>query len=881
MTALRLWLRRLLWGTLALGVLASTGLLVFLTWVWRELPPLDTLQNYQPALITQVWDRQGRLLTDYAAERREIVSLDEMPEYLVQAFLAAEDDQFYSHFGIQPMGILRAAMANLRAGGVRQGGSTITQQVARTFFLTQKRTMMRKIREILLALRLEANLSKDEILFMYLNQLYLGRGAYGVGAASQLYFNKRVGELDLAEAAVLAGLPPAPTAYAPHVAPERARRRQLYVLGRLEHLGWLPPEEIEAARAQPVKIVRWEAPFWNAPWAADSIRQWLIRRFGEDAVLRGGLQIYTTIDLELTRKADAALRKGLEDHDRRQGWRGPVTRHTQAAWPAWRAKAAADLARQLARRDRGDALAWVGPAEAADDVTDPVARYGAAVTAALDDTLEFAGLVTGFDRKREWAWIDFGLGVGHIPGHAMRWAREPDPTLTSIQAPVRTPWARLRTGDEVRIRRLRADAEWDEGVQRLHAAYKPPSADRPGAASLELFQLPEAQAALVAMLPQTGEIVAFIGGYDFSTSQFNRALDARRQPGSAFKPVVYALALERGMTPASVLVDTPIVYEDVEREFRWKPRNYEGKFYGKMTLTDALTYSRNVVTIQLVREFGIRAVQDMGRRLGIESALPPDLSMALGSGVLTPLELTRVYATLANQGRRPEPAMVREVWDASGRLIYRYAPPTTDAAALPFAPFAAAPPPQPREVPFGLRQPSEVSAPALDAFPEAISPAAAYQATFLMRSVVERGTGWRARTVGRPAAGKTGTTDDNIDSWFAGYTPELAVSVWVGYDQLRSLGRVETGSRAAAPIWADFVRAARLNSGLEDFPVPEGIVYRQIDIETGRPATPLSRRTLQMPFVEGRTPEDLDEERGEVGLGLGAREDFLHDIDDW
>lgn len=879
------WLRRLALAGLAAAVTGGLAVLAFLVWVWQDLPPLDTLKAYEPALVTKVWDRHGRLVADYALERREIVGLEEMPAHLVKAFLAAEDHDFYEHPGIQPLGIARAAWANLVAGGVVQGGSTITQQVARTFFLTHKRTVMRKVREILLSLRLERSLSKDEILFLYLNQIYLGRGAYGVSAAAKLYFGKPVAELTLAESAILAGLPPAPSSYAPHVAPRKARVRQQYVLRRLGELGWAPPADLAAAAAEAVAVRRWQAPFWNAPYAADAVRMWLIERFGEEAVLLGGLHVYTTLDLDHSRAGEAAVRAGLEAHDRRSGWRGPITQVTgREARAVWIAEAVQALDARLSELAAGSVMAWVGPT--ADD-DEPGARvvavtraWAAPVTAAIDERLEFPAVVTGFQRG-EWAWVDFGLGVARLPLEAMRWARRPDPQRMTIEDPVRRPEDRLRIGDVLQVGRWRLDPEAEPADVRKFQTIRdrPPAAQ--GALVVEPRQVPLAQAALVSMDPLTGEILAVIGGYEFARSQFNRALDARRQPGSAFKPIVYALAMEQGMTPATTILDTPIVYEDAEREFRWKPKNYEGKFYGRMTLTDALTFSRNVVTIQLVRQLGLRPVQDMARRLGVASRMPDDLSMALGSGVVTPLELTRAYATLAAGGRRADPFLVREVRDATGSVIYRYDPPAAGPAGFIFAPWDNAPPPVSRDVPFGLRRPAPVSAPTQAAFPEAVSPATAYQMTYLLRNVVERGTGWRARQTGRVAAGKTGTTDDNIDSWFVGYTPELAVGVWVGYDQLQTLGRNETGGRAAAPIWVDYVKAA-VPKGPVDFAVPPGIEFRRIDAETGAPATPISRRTLLMPFREGDEGIGSADEAGgeEAGGGLPAV-DFMNDPEAW
>lgn len=855
-----------------LGLIAG---IVLIALIEASLPPLDTLGNYEPALITRVYDRNGVLITEFAEERRRIVPLEAMPRHLLEAFLAAEDDNFYDHFGVEPLAILRAALANFLAGRTVQGASTITQQVARSFFLTQKRTITRKLREILLALKLERNLSKDEILFLYLNQIYLGRGAYGVAAAAEMYFGKELAQLTLAESAVLAGLPPAPSTYAPHVAPEKARARQMYVLGRLRRLGWIDAEAYAAAVSEPVAIYRWEAPFWRAPYVSEAVRTWLLERFDATTVMRGGLQVYTSIDLERTQAAAAAVRNGLIAHDRRQGYRGPVTHlATEAARAAWRTQAAAKLLDRLNTELRGGVIAYVGPATADARIPD---AYGKPATALIGMDMVFPGLVTGFHDARRVAWVDFGLGTAQLPEIGMVWARQPDPDVDTNTEIVRHPRERLRVGDVIELRRLRLNDDAPEWMREREQALRRDLGQDGAPLLAELWQEPEAQAALVSVLPQSGEIVAMVGGYDYASSQFNRALMAARQPGSAFKPIVYSLALDRGFTPASILIDTPLVYQDVEREYRWKPKNYEGKFYGPMTLTDALTHSRNVVTIQLARELGITAIQERARALGIASELPNDLSLALGSGVVTPVELVRPYATFANAGYRPEIVLVREVWDATGKPVYQYFPPVTREPALRFSPFVAAPPPAVGDVPFKLRAVEPVSAPELVAFPQVLSPETAYQMTYLLRNVVERGTGWRARVLGRPTAGKTGTTDDNIDSWFAGFTADLATVVWVGYDQLRSLGKYETGSRAAAPIWTEYMLAAQRGLPVRDFEVPPGIVMRRIDAEKGTLATPLSKKVLLMPFREGTEPGAS----GAQEPSLLDTSDWLHSPDDW
>ncbi len=875
---------QLLRWMIVLGAIGGAVGLSLAIWINSQLPPLDNLSAYEPALITQVYDRQGKLLTEFAAERRIIVPLDDMPDVLKNAFLAAEDHNFYDHFGIEPLGILRAAWKNLLAGRTVQGASTITQQVARSFFLTQARTYIRKIREIFLALKLERNLSKDEILFLYLNQIYLGRGAYGVGAAAQMYFGKAPADLTLAESAIIAGLPPAPTRYAPHVSPEKARLRQVYVLDRMLETGVIGRADHATALAEGVAVMRWNSPFWLSPYASEAIRGWLLERFPEDAVMRGGLKVYTTIDKDGTAAAEEAVRRGLEALDKRQGYRGPITTLASAEVPGRIAEIREELTARRIEHLSGGVIRWVAP----DDWTPPVHASAGPVTDGTMVNEPFPGVVTAIS-KDQYAWVDFGIGVGRLPAIGMLWARKLDPDVAAGAEIINHPRERLQVGDVIQVKRLTAEditasmmPQWvkDKALEKLAKIQ-----EMPGPLLLALEQRPRVQAALASILPDTGEILAVVGGYSYSDSQFNRALQALRQPGSAFKPIVYSLALDSGYTPASVLIETPVIYQDVEREYRWKPKNYEDKFFGPMTIVDALTHSRNLVTIQLVRRMGISRIIQRAQDLGIESALPSDLSMALGSGVVYPVEILRPYAAFANGGLRPELSLVREVWDATGTPVYQYFPPVTDAPAIPFAPFTLAPPPAPADVPFGLRSIDPVAAPELDGFPRVLSEETAYQMTYLLRNVVERGTGWRARALGRPTAGKTGTTDDNIDSWFVGYTSQVATSVWVGFDQLQPLGKYETGSRAAIPIWLEYMQAIHKGLPYRDFPGPEAIIYRNIDAKTGKLATPLSEKVLPaVPFREGTEP---DVQRARPSDPQNAADlffktdDFIHNTEDW
>jgi len=556
MARLKPWL----YGVGFVGLVCGVLLGAYLLWLYQQLPPLTNLSEYEPALITRVYDRHGALITEISEERRVIVPVERLPQHVIRAFLAAEDDNFYHHWGVEPLAILRAAWKNFVAGGVRQGASTITQQVAKTFFLTPERRLVRKIKELFLALRLERNFSKNEILFLYLNQIYFGRGAYGIGAAAEMYFDTHAWDLDVAEAAMLAGLPKAPSRYAPHVAPELARERQLYVLERMEQTGWLTAAEAQTWRAERTDIHRWESPFWQATYAAAAVRNWLLLRFDEETVKRGGLRVYTTFDLEALKAAEEAVRKGLRALDRRQGYRGPVTSLRGARAVTWQTERQVEFWTEMDHERHPTTMHTVPVSPTVRP--QPVTRY-------VPEDWDFPAMVTGFTKDGRDAWVDFGPGMGRVPVEAMRWAREPDPEVAAGVETVAAAADVLKLGDVIRVARVDLDEiEADEDRQamenRLEAAAAAPA--RPGTLPLQLEQIPEVEGALVSVIPETGEVIALVGGYDFRRSQFNRALQARRQPGSAFKPIVYAAALEHGYTPASILVDTPIVYEDLEAE---------------------------------------------------------------------------------------------------------------------------------------------------------------------------------------------------------------------------------------------------------------------------------------------------------------------------
>lgn len=717
--------------------------------LWRELtadlPPVDQLLTYRPPVVTRIFAEDGTLIGEFYVERRYVVPLESVPSHVRLAFLAAEDADFYSHPGIDPAGIARALLTNVLAKQVVQGGSTITQQVVKTLLLTPERSLERKVKEMILAFRLETKLSKDDILYLYLNQIYFGAGAYGIEAAARTFFDKGVEELTLAEAALLAGLPQRPSAYDPQRFPRRSHARKTYVLDRMRAEGFISEAQYTAASREEIAIQpRRPASYLAAPWYVEHVRRLLEDRYGGTAAAQLGLRVYTAVDLEMQRLAEEALQEGLRELDRRQGYRGPVRRLDPRKIDAF-------LAREAALRPRDDP------------------RPHAVVVAVRPGGLEVR---TAWER-------------GVLPAGGLVWGRS------------RLQPSAFAVGDVLVVRREPA----------------PPQ----GPARFALDQEPQVQGALVAIDPYTGQVKAMVGGYDFTRSQFNRVIQARRQPGSAIKPFIYAAAIDQGLTPTSVVLDAPISFPGGTRGRPWTPRNFGNRYYGPVPLRTALVRSLNTVTVRLVDQIGLDTTRDYLQRLGFSRPLPRNLSLALGSAEVSPLELTAAYGVFATLGKRFEPLFITAVTDRDGQPIE-----------------------------FSHSRPR---------FERVMSAATAYVVTSMLESVVERGTGQRAAAVGRPAAGKTGTTNDTHDAWFVGFTPDLIAGVWVGFDADRSLGEKETGGRAAAPIWASFMKQALDGRPVVDFPVPDGVAFAQVDPRSGRRAVPGGAARLEV-FVRGSEPRE-------------------------
>ncbi len=837
-------------GMLALAACAAIGAAAIYVILLRDLPDFRSLDDYRPPVVSEVFDRKGRLIGEFYTQKRRLVPIEQIPRHVQLAFVAAEDGAFFEHKGIDYISILRAAIANLREGGIAQGASTITQQMVKSLLLTPERTYKRKMREIILARRIEQQFTKDEILYLYLNQIYFGHAAWGIGQAARSYFGKEAPELSISEAALLAGLPQRPSAYDPKRNPEAAEARRRYVLGRMLEDGYIDQTAYETELAA-LPVLAPEPDRENVEvsrYFVEEVRRLLFERLDGDVVNNEGLRVETTLDVELQRVAHEAIQKGLVAHDHRSGYRGPIRQVAANEIEAEIEKLEAANAELLTLEpEPGEDEAGADPTPAAETAAGAVASAETAPGAG-DEAGETApplrleipfgepleGVVVAVDAEAQAARIAFAPGVeGSARLADVDWARTPDPTRRP--RPVKKITQIFAPGDVASFVRLpdedapaEADAETDE---------KP-------LARLDIWQVPQAEGALLSLENETGNVLAMIGGYDFGRSEFNRAVQAYRQPGSAFKPFIYGAALTRGYTPVSTVIDRPVVYTDPVTGFVWAPRNYGRKFYGPMTMRDALKKSINNATVHLFRDLGVRYVIDYARRFGIQAPLESDLSLALGSSSVTLLELTRAYAVYPRGGTRVVPRFIVRVTDRAGEEL------------LGDMPLGEVPPPvlQPLLAPGEERVESYPDSEILPTV-QLISPADAYLMSDLLRAVVLEGTGRRLRRIGRTIAGKTGTTNDYSDAWFMGFSPDVTTGVWVGQDDNTVLGWGETGGRAALPIWGEFMTVALAPYPRRDFEVPENIEFQRIDRVSGLLADSNTRDAYFQPFLQGTAPE--------------------------
>ncbi len=767
-------LRRLMISLAALFILGLAAVAAAYFYVAPQLPSVEVLRDVRFQVPLQVYTNSGQLLAEYGTKKRDPLKYEQIPKSVVNAFLAAEDDRFFEHPGVDYQGLLRAAGLLVVTGEKSQGGSTITMQVARNFFLSSEKTFLRKFNEILLSLKIEAELSKEQILALYLNQIYLGNRAYGVGSAAQVYYGRPLDQLNLAEIAMIAGLPKAPSRYNPIADPKRAQLRRDYVLNRMLKLGSITQAEHDKAIAEPVSAKLFQATIdLQAPYVGEMVRSYVYERYGEKAYT-DGYKVYVTIDARLQQAAQESLRQALLDYDRRHGYRGALSHINFTA-----ATAITEILDQI----------------------DPIPEVGNLKVAMVYKVKEHD--ITALRANGEQI---------QIPWQGLSWAARYNNSRSIGPAP-KVASDIVKSGDVIYVRES-APKQW------------------------ALAQIPEPGAAIVSINPHDGGILALSGGFDFFHTKFNRATQAKRQPGSSFKPFIYAAALEKGFTAASIINDAPVVFEDSGLESSWRPENYNGEIYGPTRLREALVNSRNLVSIRLLQAIGVGYAIDYATKFGFDPArLPRDLSLSLGTASVTPLELAAGYTVFANGGFRVTPYFIAKIVDGDGKTLFKAKP---AVACL------------------------ECSESGGSQAPRVVSQQVTYITSSMMQDVIRRGTGQRAMQLGRSdLAGKTGTTNDQRDAWFAGFNADVVTVSWVGLDDAKSLGYDETGGKAALPMWVDYMRVA-LRGRPEAAPAqPGGIVTVKIDPRTGLLADADQSDAIFEIFRSDNAPEnrapDIDE----------------------
>ncbi len=782
-------------GAIALIAFANVCAYVYLK---PALPDVDSLRDVKLQVPLRVYTRDGKLIAAIGEQRRIPVRYEQLPKRLIQAFLATEDDRFFRHHGVDWQGILRAAVANARAGGIRQGASTITMQVARDMFLTPRRDMKRKMSEIYISLLMESSFTKEEIFSLYVNKIFLGQRSYGVGAAAEVYFGKTLDQLTVAEMATLAGIPTAPSVVNPVANADAATVRRTHVLGRMLELNYITQAEYNEAKNSPMESrLHGSSIEADAPYVAEMVRNEMQAKYGDD-VYTAGYKVFTTIDSRLQAAATAALRTGLLEYDRRHGYRG--------------ATATVDLSK-------------LPTPEELDGQLDEFPVVGG-LRAAIVEKVE-AKSATIYVRD---------LGEVTLPWEKLSWARRQLPDEKTDKWPIQASDI-LTRGDVI------------------YTVGRTPE-------SVLFVQVPEAQSALVSVDPRDGAVVALVGGFDYFQSKYNRVTQARRQPGSGFKPFVYAAAFDKGYTPASIVLDAPIVIDETGTEQAWRPKEFENKFEGPVRLREALTFSRNLVSVRLMRALGGDYTRNYVTRFGFDkSQLPNDLTLALGTAELSPLQVAIGYSAFANGGYKVTSYTIDRIEDAAGMVLQQASPavacfecdrPSDGSATKGPASAAAGRASQLDEAPHDGK--TVISAKNLA--PQIIRPQIAYLLADMMKDVIRRGTGVRARSLNRDdIAGKTGTTNDAHDAWFNGFNADLVTTVWIGFDQDRSLGEGEQGGRTAIPAWTYYMHEALAGVPRHGVPVPDGIVTVRISPETGLLASADNPNGIMEKFIEGNLPK--------------------------
>ena len=759
-------IKRLFFYSLYFGLICGICILVYLYYLSQNLPSLDELVKPNYDLPTQIYDRDEQLITEFYTKRRVLIPIEKVPPVMIQALLAIEDNRFYHHIGIDPIRMVKALIIDIAQGRWAQGASTLTQQTAKMFLLSSDKKLVRKLKEILLALKIEWLFPKNQILELYLNKTYFGHGAYGIEAAARGYFSKSASDLTLPEAAMIAGLPQAPSRLSPTYSMENATERRNLVLKKMEESGYISTEERIRTSVTPIALnLDSNLDYNETAYYTEHIRKYLYDKFGKDRLYSGGLRVYTQMDLKMQILAQNALRRGLEEHDRRQGYRGPVKNLLQEV----------DEELKLYIYDEEEGWDFEKFKELDEDSKELAKElYSQKIQEVVKDNQfaingEVLGIVTKVERDT--TQVNLGEYKGSLLRSSMLWARPVNYDVVFHKERLEDFHDILKVGDAVKLKIQDYDQEHKEF-------------------SLVLTQDPIANGGMLVMNPKSGEVLAIAGGYDFRESEFNRAIQGKRQTGSAIKPIVYSAALDNSFTPSSMLDDTPLVSGE------YKPENYSKSFKGKVSLREALVHSKNVPTLRLAREMGTDKFIDRAHTLGISTEFPEDeLGIVIGQASITLKEMTVAYSTFANGGYLIEPVFISRIEDRYGKVIEEHEAP----------------------------EPNQV-----------ISEETAFLMTSLLEDVVRFGSGWRAQEIGRPSAGKTGTTNNYIDAWYIGYIPQLIAGVYIGFDKnQQTLGDIETGSRAAAPIWTDFMKQATAAMPILPFEQPDGINMVKINADSG------------------------------------------------
>lgn len=859
---------------LGLGFIAGVSGAVVFTYFNLDLPKIDKLQDYKPNLASQIYSKDGALLAELGLEKREIVDMKDVPARVIDAFLSAEDDKFFEHKGVDYFGLARAMFANFRAGRVVQGGSTITQQVAKSLLLTSERSVTRKVKDFILAQRIEEKLNKKEILYLYLNQVYLGGGYYGVKAAAHGYYNKELKDISVAEAAMLAGLLVAPGKYSPYVKPAAAVMRQHYVLERMYKLGKITKAQYENALKEKI-VYRIREDELRAGYFTEYVRQKVVETVGEKSFLVDGYKIRTSLDWELQKVAEEQIKRGIKEIDKRQGYKGPFAHIGNEEFEKFELENRRNIYRKRSSfftvNEASEKVYEFNldeklyekikseekqvKAANSDDAFVPGLNDQDDLPEVLETNKQYEAIVTRVDDSLHLIYISLGGSPGVIPFDYFKWAHKRSINEnTAYYQEVKNPSTILKAGDLIYVQMIKKSSNLisylgKDGTVNLNKMKSASAVKNQKYIICQLDQIPEVQGALLSIDARTGEIISYVGGSDYKLSKFNRVIQAKRQPGSAFKPILFAAALENGYNPTTIIMDTPEAMPGFDSASSWKPKNYDGDYKGPVTMRVALEESRNIPTIKMADKVGVSSILKFTDRLGFNAKLENNLSVALGTFGVSPRDIVSTFAIFPNGGKFVAPKAILSVVDRDGKKynVNEITPDMKvpgeskdkDATAL-------AEVTNPFQKTLGDKQ--------------VYDPRLAYVMTSMMKGVVTSGTAASARDLSPNIAGKTGTTNDYVDAWFVGFTSNVVTGVWAGFDDNKTLGYGETGGRSVLPVWEEYMRANIRKFGDQPFEVPPGVTSAWVHKESGRRVAPNSPGAIVEYFAEG----------GEVTSGEGT-----------